>query len=461
MVVPLITRADDAAQASSCDNEEDLDERRRQQYLAVLQFLQERSLFDSLAALERETGVHYSDGDLPAASMLEGSLDMFARYRVETEAATVDEEELQLVERGVCCTGPCPAGEQAVCLSANVTALAWATADNEELLALVATADKCLRLLGPDGQVLAELTALSSPVLGLDVSQSSEEALATTMGGEALLIKLNRPNITGAGWNLELKQSFKDHMKHVSSGRFAPAEENNTENGDGKPKTRAFVTVSRDHQAKMYKQQGTADSDSTFVLAGTVQLAGEVTCCCWVSHETFVLAARDDHNLHYWDIASGPNGTPAQRMKANVNALGDTVVSFAVLALAVSPDRRLLAACTDKSRVIVMRTFTEKQLRNLYGATVDEYDVPSICFSLDQSFLYATSSLPQRSIRRDSGEEVTINDMCGEVVVFELRSGEPVLKLPCHRKAVRCMARHPASEQLVTGSFDRTVRFWS
>jgi len=148
-------------------------------------------------------------------------------------------------------------------------------------------------------------------------------------------------------------------------------------------------------------------------------------------------------------------------MKANLNALGDSVVSFAVLALAVSPDRRLLAACTDKCRVIVMRTFTETQVRNLFGATIDEYDVPSICFSLDQSFIYATSSLPQRTVRRDSGDEVTVNDMCGEVVIFELRGGEPVLKLPCHRKPVRCMARHPLSEHLVTGSFDKTVRFWS
>jgi len=460
MVIPRIVRADDGAQANNGDDDEDLDERRRQQYLVVLQFLQERSLFDSLAALERETGVHYNDGDLPAVSMLEGSLDMFARYRVETEIATVDEEELQAVERGVCCTGPFPAGDQAVSLSANVTALAWASAEHEELLALVATADKCLRLVGPDGQVLAESTALPSPVLGLDVSQNTQEALATTMGGETLLFQLNRPNIDGA-LSLELKQSFKDHMKHVSSGRFAPAEENSSENGDRKKEPLAFVTVSRDHQAKLYNRENSTDNVCKFVLVDTVKLAGEVTCCCWVSHETFVLAARDDHNLHYWDTASGPNGTPARRMKANLNVLGDSVVSFAVLALAVSPDRRLLAACTDKSRIIVMRTFTEKQLRNLYGATVDEYDMPSVCFSLDQSFLYATSSLPQRTIRQDSGDEVVVNDMCGEVVIFELRSGEPVLKLPCHRKAVRCMARHPLSEHLVTGSFDKTVRFWS
>jgi len=460
MVVPRITRADDDAHAGTGDDEEDLDERRRQQYLVVIQFLQERSLFDSLAALERESGVHYNDGDLPVASMLEGSLDMFARYRVETKVTNIDEEELQTIERGVCCTGPCPAGDQAVSLSANVTALAWASADDGELLALVATADKRLRLLGLDGQVLAASTAISSPVLGLDVSQSAQEALATTMGGEALLIRLKRSS-TDEGWSLELKQSFKDHMKHVSSGRFAPAPENNAENGDGQHKTRAFVTVSRDHQAKVYSKHGSADNDGAFVLVGTVQLAGEVTCCCWVSHETFVLAARDDHNLHYWGIASGPNGTPARRMKANLNALGDSVVSFAVLALAVSADRRLLAACTDKSRVIVMRTFTETQLRNLYGATIDEYDVPSICFSLDQSFLYATSSLPQRTFHRDPDDEVTVNDMCGEVVIFELRSGEPVLRLPCHRKAVRCMARHPLSEHLITGSFDKTVRFWS
>lgn len=139
-----------------------------------------------------------------------------------------------------------------------------------------------------------------------------------------------------------------------------------------------------------------------------------------------------------------------------MNAVGDTYVSFAVLALAASPDGQLVAASTDKSRVIVFRAFSEQQLRNLYGASVEEYDVPTVAFSLDQHFLYATSSLPQTAARPGTDEP----PMCGQIVVFQLCTGAPVLKLPCHEKPVRSFQRHPLTEALVTGSFDRAVKHW-
>ena len=39
----------------------------------------------------------------------------------------------------------------------------------------------------------------------------------------------------------------------------------------------------------------------------------------------------------------------------NLNALGDSVVSFCVLALEVSDDHSMLAVCTDRSRVILLQ----------------------------------------------------------------------------------------------------------
>ncbi|CAJ1363250.1 unnamed protein product [Effrenium voratum] len=110
-----------------------------------------------------------------------------------------------------------------------------------------------------------------------------------------------------------------------------------------------------------------------------------------------------------------------------------------------------LNALGDKAR-------SSRQLRNLYGAAVNEYDVPNICFSLDDCFLYVTSSLPQPSGAREQEEVVAL---CGQVAIFELRTAQLVLQLPCHQKAVRCFDRHPFTEMLVTGSFDKTVKFWS
>jgi len=368
-----------------------------------------------------------------------------------------------MTELGVCCTGPFGdgAGHE---LNANITAVAWAASGDDDFIALAASTDRKLSVLSPDGQILSVCTDFSSPLLALDVARTSSsspyevmphsEILATAMGGEAFLLRLSRPETDGSGvWDLTILQRFKDHAKHVTSGRFAPPV--------GDSPSAHFLTVSRDHHAKLYRRAGAACGD--FVLAGTLRFGGDVTCCCWVGDRTFALAVRENHNLHYWDVDGGADGGPKERLKANLNATGDSVVSFAVLALDVSPDRALIAACTDKSRVIILQTLTDKQLRNLYGATIDEYDVPSVCFSGDRSFVYATSTVPFKapsSVGEEEEATLATSAMCGQVLVFELRSGNKVLTLPCHSKAVRCMARHPHTEALVTGSFDKAVRFW-
>eukprot|EP00401_Gymnodinium_catenatum_P030072 CAMPEP_0117481334 /NCGR_PEP_ID=MMETSP0784-20121206/12848_1 /TAXON_ID=39447 /ORGANISM="" /LENGTH=462 /DNA_ID=CAMNT_0005275791 /DNA_START=15 /DNA_END=1400 /DNA_ORIENTATION=- len=462
-MIPRVIRAgEEDIHGSGAMAAEDLDERTRRQLFAILQYLQSHDLLEAACALESESGVHYEEGALPEAGVLEASLDMFANYRAEAGRGASDvgrsvEEELVQVERGVCCTSGLGEAANKPTLGANVTAVCWVASSCSEMVAVVATADRRLRAMDVEAEVLCELADFSSPILNLDAVPCvdtkegadvrspavDQELLATSMGGETVLLRVCRPTSSGGSWALEVAQRFKDHAKHVTCGRFAPPAE------EGGSCTH-FVTASRDHQAMLYERRG-----GEFSLAGTVRSVGEVTSCCWASATTFVLASRDDHHLRYWDVA-GSDGKPAERLKTNLNALGDSVVSFTVLALAVSPDRRLIAVCTDKSRIILLPTFSDVQVRNLYGAVIDEYDVPSVSFSMDRSFLYATSSLPQKAVpqRGEVGEV-----LCGEVVIFEIRTGAVVLKLPCHTKPVRCMDRHPLTEALVTGSFDKTVRF--
>merc|ERR1712060_124118 len=142
-----------------------------------------------------------------------------------------------------------------------------------------------------------------------------------------------------------------------------------------------------------------------------------------------ILGAEVDHNAGF--LQDGLHIAPT----------GDSIVSFTVLSMAVSPDGKLLAVCTDKSRIIVFQSFSNMQLRNLYGAVIGEYDVPSVCFSHDKSFIYITSSLPQTTRRPGDEEDARIlngTGMCGEVAIFEVRPAALVLRLPCHKKPVRC-----------------------
>lgn len=425
---------------------DELDESTRYQLKAILQFLQEKEFIETLVALESETGLKYVDGDLPVAGVLQSSLDMYGSKvgnEVEEDAdVKALEEALQALSDGACCTGPCETVPGVEALSANVTAVKWAARRFDEHMVLVATADRRLRLLSPDGVV--EYTNLASPPLALDVFEQT--VLVTTMGGDVHLLSL----ATGGGYalpqhELQLLQSFKDHQKQVTGGRFAPGGAH-------------FVTISRDHRANIYGRE--ASTSSTFKLLESWKMAGEVTASCWLDASTLILAARDDHELHYLQLpseSSEPSAPVKESLRVNLNALGDSVVSFAVLALSASPDGSMVAACTDRSRVIVLQARSNRQLRNLYGAAVNEYDLPNVCFSLDSCFLYVSSSLPQPAVAKE--QEVKV--LCGQLAVFELRSARLVLQLPCHEKAVRCFDRHPYAEMLVTGSFDKTVKFWS
>jgi len=475
-----------AGEASPKEDREDLDERSRFQYLAVLQFLQAKGLLEAYVALEGECGVSYVEGALPDASVLEASLDMFADYRNisarsksqaerdEMAAAFAAEEELQKLERGACCTGAAGEVVNPEPLGANVTAVCWVASKFDEFFSLAATADKRLRLLSSGGELLAETSDFASPLLGLDARPRASEAdtfevLVTSMGGEVVLLLLRRPRDGAGDWGFEVAQRFRDHAKHCSAARFAPAAahgEGANERSDPVESMATggdhFVTISRDHTARLYRR---ASPGAEFAPAGVVRLPGEVTALCWATPGTFVLAARDDHNLVYWDVSGGKDGGPKERMKANLNALGDSVVSFAVLALAVSSNGKMIAACTDRSRVILLQAFGARQLRNFYGAVVEEYDTPSVFFSVDGSFVYTTSSLPVKGLIEGEAEErlmsAAAQSMIGQVAVFEIKTGELVLQIPCHQRPVRCMHRHPYSEALVTGSFDKTVRFWS
>ncbi|CAK9096340.1 unnamed protein product, partial [Durusdinium trenchii] len=304
---------------SSVDADE-LDERTRYQLKAILQFLQEKELIESLVALESETGVKYVDGDLPVAGLLQSSLDMFGRSGASSGAAAELED------------ADAKAAEEALQALRGV---------------LVATADRTLRLVTPQGVV--EYKDLSSPPLALDVFE--RQVLVTTMGGEAQLLQLCGSGYPDAEqFTFQHLQSFKDHQKQVTSGRFA-------EDGEH------FATISRDHSAKVYRR----DRTGSFALLGAWTMAGEVTACCWLG-DSLLLCARDDHELHYLT----PGETELKEtLRVNLNARGDRVVSFAILALCVAPSGTMLAACTDKSRVIVLQARSNRQLRNLYGASVN------------------------------------------------------------------------------------------
>merc|ERR1719379_1484496 len=195
--------------ANEDDEKEEIDDKKRRQYMSIMQYLMDHELLETLASFEAETGVAYNEHVLKVSSVLETSLDMFADYTggqgKKEGAEDTNDEQIMEVDAGVCCTSQSPTGPTDL-YSGNVISVTWAAANSQDFTALAATADRCIHVIGADGETLAQFKALKSPALhlhaapvpsGSEMESQSQEVLATTMGGEVLLLRLTRPSSAG------------------------------------------------------------------------------------------------------------------------------------------------------------------------------------------------------------------------------------------------------------------------
>ena len=87
--------------------------------------------------------------------------------------------------------------------------------------------------------------------------------------------------------------------------------------------------------------------------------------------------------------------TVQESMRVNLNALGDRVVSFAVLALSVSPNGSMVAACTDRSRVIVLQV-PQRQIWNTKSQKWKAIENMGQRWSTSVSFIFSVASGAQQ-----------------------------------------------------------------
>ena len=94
---------------------------------------------------------------------------------------------------------------------------------------------------------------------------------------------------------------------------------------------------------------------------------------------------------------------------------------------------------TDSARVLVMRTSDWTLARSLF-ATVEQFHNPVAAWHRDGFYVYVAAAAT------------------AEVWVFHVGSGKVVAKLPAHRINVRDLAYDGERNQLLTCSFDKTVK---
>eukprot|EP00581_Thalassiosira_minuscula_P002417 CAMPEP_0183736320 /NCGR_PEP_ID=MMETSP0737-20130205/49026_1 /TAXON_ID=385413 /ORGANISM="Thalassiosira miniscula, Strain CCMP1093" /LENGTH=456 /DNA_ID=CAMNT_0025970287 /DNA_START=109 /DNA_END=1479 /DNA_ORIENTATION=+ len=239
-----------------------------------------------------------------------------------------------------------------------------------------------------------------------------------------------------------LKSELKDgngikHGKYVKTICWSPSEP-------------ILATASADGTVQLTSASN-LDSEAATVsleVVKSMHFDAAVESMCFVDNgNTLCCYVRGTSYLSYFDLKDDYKQT---KMSLNGGSAGtgcfDEHVSFAVLSLIPSPNGEYIAAATDTSRNIIMKTGTEKIVRNLYGHKNDGFSNPKIAWSSSGQYLYGNSQ----------------DENC--VCVWDIASASIVKNLDestgGHDGFVRDIYSSCTSDTVASISFDKSAKIW-
>lgn len=301
-----------------------------------------------------------------------------------------------------------------------------------DALLLTGSADKTIKVLPVGGlpsyalcdpSKATTLTHHTGPVLALAVHPAIPHlALSADMVGRVVLFNV----ASGA-----VLQDWTAHKKYVvrvkwsSCGKFFASA--------GYDKTCVLYGCEGDLPAALEGEGGGAKVPEFRVL-NTFHLRGCVESIVFTLTE-LAIGSREDHLIHLVKLGS------LERREINMNALGDTHISFTPMDLSVSPNGRYLLVSTDKDRLIMYSLETGNVIRTLYGANNDGYSNPKHCWHPTGLYIYSTSQN-------------------FSIVVWETATQKVVAELKGHTSNIRDLFYSPETSTLMSCGFDKTVHVW-
>lgn len=190
------------------------------------------------------------------------------------------------------------------------------------------------------------LTHHSGPVLALAAHPSIPHlVLSADMVGHVFLFNAK----TG-----DVLQDFGVHKKYVVRVKWSPCGKYFASSAYDK----TCVLFGIDGAGELPKSLESGEPAPAFKQLSTFHFRGCVESIVFTDRE-LVIGSREDHMLHLVAIPS------LERREINMNALGDTHISFTPMDLSVSPNGRYLLVSTDKDRLILYSLATGRVVRDV------------------------------------------------------------------------------------------------
>ena len=392
--------------------------------LAILQFLKDSGLTETLTTLQHESHRQHSDPLPGDENLLLTALMHFDERRnaFKTKALTDDETRVETALNALKLTDESVATHEVAELTphaSNITTVKWQPLPTSSLLASGGV-DKTVYVTDTERRETRNAIPLTAPVLTLDwcrTAGSENLLLAGCMNGDCCLLDIDATP--------PVRQRVHDHTKYVVGVKWSP---------DG----RMFATASHDCTVCIYTYNPTdpAATDAA-TLHHRFEYRNPVESLVWLSDTLLCLSPREDNYLHVVDAV-----TRTTQQKVNMNLTGDDHVSFSAMHTAVSPDRTLVAVATDQHRLLVLLAGSAVQVRNYWGLQNDGYSTPRVCWSRCGRYVYVTQ------------QDVS-------VCCYDVSEGRCAGVLRGHDTNVRDVDCHAYRDELSTCSFDRTIKLWS
>lgn len=380
----------------------------------VMQFLESRGLDKSLAQLQVETETEFKPESVEIGGVFDTVTEKYFAESLNPKHAIIDDG---LPKPGVCATD---VTHQLVDIhgNANPTCIAFHPTDSN--LVVTGGADRRLIIRSVREDEIVASVDLPSPVLC--VHWHDPGIAVGCMGGEVFWI----PHY-GSQHTLSPTSCGKPHGNaKVSTVKFSP---------DGN----TFATTAK-HSSVFFFNTATGAK-----LEQTVRCLRDVSAICWIDSTTILVAETDDPMIGIFSV-SGEKAVKLGEICMNLS-LRDPRTAYSALTMAWNSELRLLAVSTSRNSTLLFRlpiTFSDDEwqspcpLKALYGMSIGIYDLPSVEFSLDGTFLYVTSDK--------------------EILVFEIKSGHKIFTIRASdTNAIRGMRRHRQLDVLATVSFDKKL----